>query len=59
MMTGYGSITSDHYDFVTTYFKTLVEKGVPVRVIKIEFDVETGAFETASEITADLAVRMV
>ncbi len=40
-------------------FEICIRESLPCRVFKIEFDVETNAFETASEITGDLAARIV
>ncbi len=57
--TPHGPFELDRHDLVIKFFNTFVNNGVPVRVFRLDFDVETNAFETASEITADLAARLV
>lgn len=46
-------------NFAVAYFKQYADMSASCRVFKLEFDVETNDFETASEITADLIASLI
>ncbi len=59
VQTAHGPMPADCIEQAALHFDELTADGVPVRVFKLEFDVETNAFETAREITGDFAERLV